>query len=732
MRTTLPSLLCRGLLAVILCILSAGAVWAGQLGGDLRAIIAAAPDQAVPVIVHLANDAPVLPMTTGTRAQRRADLIRRLQARAQTGQKALRAMLRQAGAGKVRSLWLTNALALTADPALVLQMANFPGVASVTYDGVIHLPSVSPQAVTTAAAAPTWNVSAVHAPELWAKGDTGQGVVVASLDTGVDVTHPDLESSWRGGSDSWYDPFDPSSVTPFDDSSEGHGTAVMGVLVGGSSSGTAIGVAPGAKWIAAKIFDAQGNAPYSDIHAAFQWVLDPDGDPATDDAPDIVNNSWGLDAPGQCLSEFKTDIQNLRNAGIAVVFAAGNAGPGSGTSDSPANNPGSLAIGAVDQSNLVATFSSRGPSACDPSIPYPQLVAPGVHITSAVPRSLDSSGYMLFAGTSFSAPEVSGVMALLLSDPALASTPVSTLQSALEQSATDLGAAGPDNDSGYGLVDALAAFNNLTNGTPQLSIHDPTPPYDDGQADFGSVPVGGSSEMTITLKNVGGGQIAVSGLDQSGLSAPFSLVKDGCSGQSLGPGGSCAIQLGFAPTAHQSYTGSFAVRSDAPGQTTTTITLKGAGNKPPSAASLVDPPDKATNLATTISFRWHPAVDPEGDPITQSVVIDTDVNFSHPATFPAMASVSRPLLAGGAGGALLLLGMVPALRRRRRLALVLLLGICLVFLTSCGGGGSTTSTTASLTLDNFTPGTTYYWKVVAQDSFGGQSQSSVRSFTVGP
>ena len=119
-------------------------------------------------------------------------------------------------------------------------------------------------------------------------------MVVATLDTGVDLTHPDLAGAWRGGANSWYDPNGEHPTTPVD--VNGHGTWTMGVMVGGDAGGSSIGIAPDAQWIAAKIFNDRGIATTVGIHLAFQWLLDPDGNPATADAPNVVNDSWS--APG--------------------------------------------------------------------------------------------------------------------------------------------------------------------------------------------------------------------------------------------------------------------------------------------------------------------------------------------------------------------------------------------------------------------------------------------------
>ena len=311
------------------------------------------------------------------------------------------------------------------------------------------------------AGAPEWNIAAIDAPAVWAAGYIGQGVVVASMDSGVDVTHPDLALRWRGGTNSWFDPHGQHPLSPFDN--DGHGTQTTGIMLGGDANpfATTIGVAPGAKWIAVKIFDDAGDALDSDIHLGFQWLLDPDGDALTDDAPDVVNNSWGFEQlPGYCYGEFQLDIETLRAAGIAVVNSAGNRGPNPGTSVSPANNASGYGVGAVNSSLNLSSFSSRGPSACDGTI-FPELVAPGEGILTA-DLSINGSAEVTWPpvnGTSFAAPHVSGTMAVLLS--AFPAATVAHLELALLKSSQDLGTPGPDNNHGNGLVIVSAAYNFL-------------------------------------------------------------------------------------------------------------------------------------------------------------------------------------------------------------------------------------------------------------------------------
>ena len=388
--------------------------------------------------------------------RRSREVIRRLEEVADRTQAGLRVTLaswRRAGVvHDVKPFWIFNGIAVEATPDAIAALAARPDVSRVALDDA---------KVTLADAVPEPNVSIVTAPSLWDQGFHGDGVVVASLDTGVDITHPDLAGSWRGGSNSWFDPYGQHPTTPTDLS--GHGTSTMGVIVGGTAGGTAIGVAPGATWIAAKIFNDAGAATTSGIHAAFQWILDPDGNPTTADAPDVVNNSWDSSVPG-CDYTFQPDLQAVRAAGILPVFAGGNGGPGSATSFSPANLPEALAVGSTDDSDLIAASSSRGPASCSGSIDvFPDVVAPGVGIHTADRYGL----YTDLSGTSVAAPHVTGSIALLLQ--AFPDTSPAEQEAAIEAAAVDLGALGPDDIYGNGRVDASAAY-------AWLASHQPPPP----------------------------------------------------------------------------------------------------------------------------------------------------------------------------------------------------------------------------------------------------------------
>jgi hypothetical protein len=422
----------------------------------------------VRVIVTLRDQADLSTVRSSDPTLRRQQTVALLKAavggpaRAKANAVAMRAAAGEA-VSDITPFWIFNGFAITASPSVIARLAASPDVLRITPDEIDLAPAGAPAAVADAAA----NLSVVRAPALWSLGWRGQGVVVASLDTGVDVNHPDLASSWRGGANSWFDPFDQHPLLPSDPN--GHGTWTMGVMVGGSTSGTAIGVAPAAKWIAARIFDDSGRSSATAVHRAYQWLLDPDGDPATDDAPDVVNNSWTFTSSG-CHLEFERDLLALRAAKILPIFAAGNSGPGPGTSLSPGNNPSAFAVGATDDSGEIYSGSSRGPSSCDGSL-FPEITAPGVGIHSSSPNG----AYLDSTGTSLAAPHVTGVLAVLLS--AYRNLPVEQQQAALSAGATDLGPLGVDNVFGAGRLNGLASYTWLARngfvpqGQASLPIH---------------------------------------------------------------------------------------------------------------------------------------------------------------------------------------------------------------------------------------------------------------------
>jgi subtilase family serine protease/subtilisin family serine protease len=448
---------------------------AGQVHPDVEERLAALPPgNPLSVIVELADQAD--PHAAGRahrvrRARLRA-VVDALRDKAARTQGPIRALLaRELAAGRVQRavpLWIVNGVAVTAPEGVIRALAARPDVREVRLDRTIPLPTPVATTAGPGSAPSEWNIDQVRAPEVWAidPSYTGVGTVVGSFDTGVDGSHPDLAPRYRGNDAiSWFDPYG-EHASPFD--ADGHGTHTTGTMVGGDAGGTQIGVAPGARWIAAKGWSDAGLAFVSAFHQIFEWFLAPGGDPAN--APDVVNMSWSFLEAG-CLPDFQPDVQAMRAAGILPVFAAGNNGPFPGTVRSPGTYPESFSIGATDPFDDVAWFSSRGPSPCDGSV-KPDLSAPGDGILSTVP-----GGYASFSGTSMAAPHVAGAVAVLLSiDPGLG---VDEVEALLIQGAIDLGAAGPDNAFGAGRLDLFQSAQIALGGggpdQPRVTITATTP-----------------------------------------------------------------------------------------------------------------------------------------------------------------------------------------------------------------------------------------------------------------
>ncbi len=370
-----------------------------------------------------------------------------------------------------RPFWIVNKIAAEGTEQAILALANQPDVAAVRLDAQVA--SINPPddddiltllqtTITTTLNAVssttgnTWGIDRIRAPYVWdGLGIRGDGVTVAIMDSGVDFTHPDLVANYRGNlgggnfehNGNWYNTSTPTITVPTD--FLGHGTHVAGTAVGQNG----IGVAPGAKWIAVAITDEYGFIYESDVHAGFEWILAPNGDPGL--APDIVNNSWS--GPG-FTTTFYEDVLALHAAGIIPAFAAGNNGPFGGTVGAPASYTDTLAIGASDDLDGIAWFSSLGPSPLTDEI-KPWVVAPGTQTFSSLP----GGGYGYNSGTSMATPHVVGTMALILSaNPTLSRNELLTI---LADTAVPLTSTRPTMVGGWGRIDAYAAvFPQVTTG----------------------------------------------------------------------------------------------------------------------------------------------------------------------------------------------------------------------------------------------------------------------------
>lgn len=432
-----------------------------------RALAETADDAYLAIIVEWSRGPDVLAAAEAgaetDRLARRRQAISALQASREQGAAALDSFLTAAAAigqaRDVRAFWISPVIALQARPGLILELAGRGDVAALRLDAPIRLqpPTFEPTAAAPTVAATAWNLAMIRADlATSALGLDGTGVVVANLDTGVDWQHPALLTRYRGYRErgpavhrgNWHVSTNEPYLYPGDGS--GHGTHTMGTIVGDDGAGNRVGVAPGARWIAVKLFTNDGLTYESWIHDAFEWIMAPEGDPAL--APDVVNNSWGSDNGANDI--FRPDLNALRAAGILPVFAAGNNGPGAGSVGSPGSYPEALTVGAVAVDFAIGSFSGRGPSPWDEI--KPEVVAPGVQVLSAFP----GGGWALGTGTSMAAPHVTGLAALLRG--AFPQATVNELEGLIQTTARPLGEDVPNNDSGWGLIDAYAAGLRVT------------------------------------------------------------------------------------------------------------------------------------------------------------------------------------------------------------------------------------------------------------------------------
>ena len=255
-----------------------------------------------------------------------------------------------------------------------------------------------------------WGADLVKAPEVWAKGYTGQDVVVAVLDTGVDYNHDDLKGNiWtnsneiadngndddgNGYVDDFYGwNFDSNNNNTLD--VEGHGTHVSGTIAAENNGFGVTGIAYGAKIMPVKVLDDEGAGSYTSISKGIYY--------AVDHGANVINLSLGGSSTNDTM---QTAIEYASSKGVVVVMAAGNDGGFQPGYPARYADKWGIAVGAVDKNNNMADFSNR---AGMKALTY--VTAPGVDIYS----TLAGNQYTSYSGTSMAAPHVAGVVALMLS-----------------------------------------------------------------------------------------------------------------------------------------------------------------------------------------------------------------------------------------------------------------------------------------------------------------------------
>jgi serine protease AprX len=306
------------------------------------------------------------------------------------------------------------------------------------------------------------SVPKIAAPRLWAEtGFRGQDIKVAVIDTGIDETHPDFAGRIVATK---------SFVSDSARDDNGHGTHVAGTIAGSGakSSGKYVGVAPEASLYIAKVLRANGSGAMSGVMAGIEWAV-------LEQQVQIINLSLGGSGSCDGTDALSTLVDEaVRQAGVVVCVAAGNEGPDHRTIGSPGCARYVITVGAMDDNDRIARFSSRGPTSDGRS--KPDIVFPGVGVIA--PRAAETrlgtiieEGYVASDGTSMATPHASGVAALMLqANPNLTAEQVKTLMLA---GAVNIGAL--PNEQGVGRGDAYLAYQKAVGAVTTASQPQPQP-----------------------------------------------------------------------------------------------------------------------------------------------------------------------------------------------------------------------------------------------------------------
>jgi subtilisin family serine protease len=386
-----------------------------------------------------------------------------------------------------QSHWLVNAISCSASSDVIYLIARHNDVEVIAYDEMKYLLWDEEVKAAEPARGMTQNITHVKADDVWDLGYTGEGVMVAVIDTGVNFNHIDLaDHLWDGGEE--YPNHGYNTIENSHDVSDGfgHGTHCAGVVCGDGTSGTQTGIAPNATLMCIKVMDDTGYGSATSISAGMEFAIE--------HGADVLNMSLGIPFASAAVREMLREAcVNALQCGIAAAVAVGNDGQLQISFPVPNNvrvpggcpppwihpdqesNAGGLscciAVGAVDFNNVRAPFSSYGPFTWQETsyadYPYepgmglirPDLSAPGVGIISANPNN--NNGHVSMDGTSQAAPCVAGVIALMLEkNPELTPAEISMI---LETTAVKI-EDNKNNYTGSGCIDALAAIQSIEGG----------------------------------------------------------------------------------------------------------------------------------------------------------------------------------------------------------------------------------------------------------------------------
>ena len=292
----------------------------------------------------------------------------------------------------------------------------------------------------------------------------------------------------------------------------------------------------------------------------------------------------------------------------------------------------------------------------------------------------------------------------------------------------------------------------------EITVTDSVSPVDDLQISFGDITEGNWSDNTVTIKNDGNVELIIGSISSADrLTDEFLILNDNCSGQSLIPSDECTFRVRFSPAAAGTFNDTFDIPSNDTDENPVIVSVNGRGlssasNNPPSVFQLLFPADNQEGVGTTVEFRWKKSADPDGDTVTYDIYVCEDGNLTTGCITGADIAFLRNdgiyyAGIGSYGAGMLLSGIVLILRggvrdRKKILMPAAMIAIAVTLLISCGGGGGGdgsggavtpsngggSSNQVSYTVSGLNTGTSYYWKAVAKDGNGGETDSSLWSF----
>lgn len=492
----------KSILLLLLTLFSLNLIYAqtNTIEPELQEALNQKGDEMISVNIILKSQADVhklqqIAAKASDRKSKREVVVNELKSFSKSTQSDLMSILdAEAKSGKVEDIrchWLVNAISCSASSDVIYLIARHNDVEVIAYDEMKYLLWDEEVKAAEPARGMTQNITHVKADDVWDLGYTGEGVMVAVIDTGVNFNHIDLaDHLWDGGEE--YPNHGYNTIENSHDVSDGfgHGTHCAGVVCGDGTSGTQTGIAPNATLMCIKVMDDTGYGSATSISAGMEFAIE--------HGADVLNMSLGIPFASAAVREMLREAcVNALQCGIAAAVAVGNDGQLQISFPVPNNvrvpggcpppwihpdqesNAGGLscciAVGAVDFNNVRAPFSSYGPFTWQETsyadYPYepgmglirPDISAPGVGIISANPNN--NNGHVSMDGTSQAAPCVAGVIALMLEkNPELTPAEISMI---LETTAVKI-EDNKNNYTGSGCIDALAAIQSIEGGEPDV------------------------------------------------------------------------------------------------------------------------------------------------------------------------------------------------------------------------------------------------------------------------